>query len=623
MRNIIALSLLLVGSLHSLAQATRVAILDFDNISGIVKYDGLGKAMSSMLISDIEANVSPKRLQLVERAQIQKVLKEQNFQNSGSVNKSTAVQAGKILGVNYLLVGDVYILNDQLIINVRLTNVETGDIVFSKKQEGKTVAWLTLKTNIAKDLATSLSQPFTEPTIPDKELNIASISTFGNAIKAKDEGDYDKSEILCSTIVDFYPDFKYIDELISEINRLKLEIEDLKKSVNYATDNPIGLVFKFLDSNDILNAEKYFLMEKNRLNIKDELYINKILFLEYVKSLILEKKGQIREALKLQEEILNKYPYHLECRKQYLGNLVKIDTAEKIIDDQLKVILNNSLITSKIADTSRYKHIYVGNGISDEYVISLGYNNWIDKRLSDQTIVGIYQVISSICFENKNFQMGEKYFNEALKYDISYGLLTTLSWLSAVHHRYEYAIKIFNRLTIDEVSKDLMSVINFAHIFLILKDDQKAIDLYCWAIQNNYGRIANIRDIIIQDHLDLKIKSTINLNCQEKIILTKTDKSIKFIEEIINSKISYKNGESEVEFIGNGEVILKQSGDIFKGKVSVGKGTKWIQIVLENYCYLPYFNYGYPRNDYEFELTDNAKYIIPVSNINFRLEKTY
>ena len=64
--------LLLSGITVSVAQTLKVAILDFENISGIPKYDGLGKAMSSMLISDIEANVSAKRLQLVERSQIQK-----------------------------------------------------------------------------------------------------------------------------------------------------------------------------------------------------------------------------------------------------------------------------------------------------------------------------------------------------------------------------------------------------------------------------------------------------------------------------------------------------------------------------------------------------------------------
>jgi TolB-like protein len=232
MKRILSLFLMLFSANIVVAQITRVAILDFDNISGIAKYDGLGKAMSSMLISDIEANVSPKRLQLVERAQIQKILKEQNFQASGSVNKNTSVKTGKILGVNYLLVGDVYILNDQLIINVRLTNTETGDIVFSKKQEGKTIGWLTLKTIIAKELATSLSQPFTEPIIPDKEISVATITTYGNAISAKDNGQIGKAENLLETVQEYNPEFKYVDELKAEMEELKKSIQQLQKTSN-------------------------------------------------------------------------------------------------------------------------------------------------------------------------------------------------------------------------------------------------------------------------------------------------------------------------------------------------------------------------------------------------------
>lgn len=224
----------LLYSAAFMSQPTRVAIIDFENISGIAKYDGLGKAMSSMLISDIEANVSPKRLQLVERAQIQKVLKEQNFQATGSVDKTTAVKAGKILGVTYMLVGDVYILNDQLIINARLANTETGDIVFSKKQEGKTTGWLTLKTAIAKDIAASLSMPFTEPTIQDSELAIGTITTFGNAISASDQGNIDKAQSLADAVTEINPEFTYVDDLRKEIEKLKQQVaqntEDIKKS---------------------------------------------------------------------------------------------------------------------------------------------------------------------------------------------------------------------------------------------------------------------------------------------------------------------------------------------------------------------------------------------------------
>jgi len=213
------------------AQNIKVAILDFENTSGIAKYNGLGKAMSSMLITDIEANVSPKRLQLVERSQIQKVLKEQNFQASSAVDKTSSVKAGKLLGVKYLLVGDIYILDDVLVINARLTDTETGDIKFSKKQEGKLVGWLNLKTNIAKDLAASIAMPFTEPNIPDKEINMATITSFGNAITAKDEGKIEKAEEIVKTIQEFSPDFKYLDDLKNEIEELKKRLEKVEQDI--------------------------------------------------------------------------------------------------------------------------------------------------------------------------------------------------------------------------------------------------------------------------------------------------------------------------------------------------------------------------------------------------------
>lgn len=225
--------LLLSGINVSVAQTLKVAILDFENTSGITKYDGLGKAMSSMLITDIATNVSPRRLQIVERSQIQKILKEQNFQASSAVDKTSTVKAGKMLGVKYLLIGDIYVLNDALIINARFVDAETGDIKFSKKQEGKLSAWLSLKTNIAKELSTSISMPFTEPSIRDKEMSIATLTTFGNAIAANDAGDTTKALILLSTVAEFDPEFKYIDDLKNEIDLLKKQVkknsEDIKE----------------------------------------------------------------------------------------------------------------------------------------------------------------------------------------------------------------------------------------------------------------------------------------------------------------------------------------------------------------------------------------------------------
>jgi TolB-like protein len=366
MRFLVVISLLFIGSFHSLAQATLVAILDFENISGIAKYDGLGKAMSSMLISDIEANVSPKRLQLVERAQIQKVLKEQNFQASGSVNKSTAVQAGKILGVNYLLVGDVYILNDQLIINARLTNTETGEIIFSKKQEGKTVAWLTLKTNIAKDLAASLSQPFIEPAIPDKETPVATITTFGNAVAAKDTGNIQLAESLSSTVIDFSPDFKYIDDLNNEISKLKERMDNVEKDVIEAIENPYGIAVEKMKEEDFTDAIKFLKLSEKNIYAKDHYLFNKKLFINALLGYAFYKLENYDEAenhFLIANEI---YPWFTRSNLYYILTLLKLGKKDSALIYYYKHQNNVSYWYDDMVKISDGK-IDINSGIIDGY----------------------------------------------------------------------------------------------------------------------------------------------------------------------------------------------------------------------------------------------------------------
>jgi TolB-like protein len=231
MKSTYLLLLVLLIGLTAKAQSAKIAVLDFDNVSGNTKYTGLGKAMSSMLITDIEANTSKEKVQFIERGQIQKILKEQNFQSTKSVEKSSAVKTGKILGVKYLLIGDIFVLNDQLIINARLTNAETGEITFSKKQEGKLSEWLKLKTNIAIQLSKSLSLPFKTPSMNDKEIGEATIIKFGEAVEAKDNGDFKQAGEILASIQSNNPGFSYINDLKNQLDRLSKKVENAEKNV--------------------------------------------------------------------------------------------------------------------------------------------------------------------------------------------------------------------------------------------------------------------------------------------------------------------------------------------------------------------------------------------------------
>jgi len=523
------------------SQPTRVAIIDFENISGIAKYDGLGKAMSSMLISDIEANVSPKRLQLVERAQIQKVIKEQNFQASGSVDKTTAVKAGKILGVTYMLVGDVYILNDQLIINARLANTETGDIVFSKKQEGKTTGWLTLKTAIAQDIAASLSMPFTEPTIQDSELAIGTITTFGNAISARDQGNIDKAQSLVDAVTEINPEFTYVDDLRKEIEKLKLqvaqnteEIKEMKEEVIENTTNYLDLGYKYFEENDYIKAEKYFTIGLSK-NEKDNL-LNKLKF-HFALCQTYFNLQKFEESLLHAEHGLKVYPffkdfiYHKYMSLFYLGkktdfdNIVNIPLAEDANEyDDLILKTIKSYCDSTNMNYSNVEQNYItwkidcfgckwNDGIRG-YKGEFYFSSFIEEiTLNDIVVSCIMEAYPDNPEKSATLMKKLKLTDKKNKSALGWNLLLTndleaakniwddivLSTFGAyekcsdIRNKYWHEGKVnfptvelaqclqsmeLNSRNYKDSDFDKMSIINWGHAYLLLGDTEKAIEIY-------------------------------------------------------------------------------------------------------------------------------------------------
>jgi TolB-like protein len=64
---------------------------------------------------------------LIEREQISKVLQEQNFAASEMVDQTTAVEIGKLLKVEYILIGSVAKMGTIYNINARIISITTGE----------------------------------------------------------------------------------------------------------------------------------------------------------------------------------------------------------------------------------------------------------------------------------------------------------------------------------------------------------------------------------------------------------------------------------------------------------------------------------------------------------------
>jgi TolB-like protein/tetratricopeptide (TPR) repeat protein len=346
----------------AISQPMRIAILDFDNISGIAKYDGLGKAMSSMLISDIESNVSPKRLQLVERAQINKIMKEQNLQKSTSFDKNTSVKMGKLLGVNFLLIGDIYILDNSLVINARLTDASSGDIKFSEKQEGKINEWLTVKSKLGKSVSTSISMPFIQPRIPDGIISTAVLTTYASAIDENDKGNFEKAETLISTAKEFDPGFDYLDDLKNEVEKLKKQMAEIQKELEISVSDPIATALNFYNNRDFVNCIKYFKLGLSR--IPNSRYGEKYAYFLFLAEAYFENKD-FGKSINYCDSVLELNPYEQLAIKFKSGSLVKTNKIQEGISLIQNLIDNyDSCRNPRILFKSLYEFLKKNNTIS-------------------------------------------------------------------------------------------------------------------------------------------------------------------------------------------------------------------------------------------------------------------
>jgi uncharacterized protein (TIGR02145 family) len=473
---------LIIFSITGFSQQIKVAIVDFDNTSGIAKYDGLGKAMSSMLISDIEANVSQKRLQLVERSQINKILKEQNFQKTSSVDKASTVKMGKLLGVKYLLVGDIFILNDALVINSRLVDAETGDIKFTEKKEGKLTQWLFLKTALAKGLSTSISMPFTEPVISDKEINSAVVTTFSNAISEKDKGNLDKAEELLKIVEEFASDFKYIDDIKEEIEKLKNRVLELENITNIITNN-FELGEKTLIKRDYINSIKYFESFVSNPG-KDGNINNKKLFAFSKISFCYLKIGEYKKAIENADKAIEIYNYFPEANEVKLIAFIKLLRNEDaikqynfIIDsltykNELYYIQNKNKQTI-LFEEKNYNFQLKADEKSEEWLYA-GLENYgyydnivnelkIKKTLAENSIK--LDMILSIKINNKGFgNQYEKLEEKLLKLNdkevFSNKKILNFYYLSLLYSEELFAKKEFKKYE-EHLTKEINRIENF------------------------------------------------------------------------------------------------------------------------------------------------------------------
>ncbi len=102
-----------------------MAILPFENSSNLENYSWLSKGISETLIESFNNS----NITLVEGSQRDKILKEIDFQQGKYVNVKTAVEIGKMLGANKVLIGSYQIEAKKIYLTARVIDVKLGTVV--------------------------------------------------------------------------------------------------------------------------------------------------------------------------------------------------------------------------------------------------------------------------------------------------------------------------------------------------------------------------------------------------------------------------------------------------------------------------------------------------------------
>ncbi|MBN1306637.1 MAG: hypothetical protein JXA18_01880 [Chitinispirillaceae bacterium] len=111
------------------AAASRIPSLAVNDLIGHGLTESEAMTLSDVLRSRL---METKKFKVMERSEMEMILKEQSFQQSGACNEEACmVEMGQLLGIEQLLAGSIGKVGRAFSINVRIISVQSGEIIRS------------------------------------------------------------------------------------------------------------------------------------------------------------------------------------------------------------------------------------------------------------------------------------------------------------------------------------------------------------------------------------------------------------------------------------------------------------------------------------------------------------
>jgi TolB-like protein len=218
----IILGMILPIAGFSFGQTITVGVMPFANnsLSGKEAVEPLSKGLADMMMTEL---AKIKALKLIERAQMDKIMRELNLSLSGAVDDSSMKAAGKMLGADMLLLGSFNQgFDNDIRIDARLVKVETGVTVKAEEVTGKTkklfklVQKLSFK--IADHLNLKLSKEEKNAIEETDNEEMEALMCFSKGLDVEDKGDFAQAKALYEKALSINPKYSRAKKQLDALN---------------------------------------------------------------------------------------------------------------------------------------------------------------------------------------------------------------------------------------------------------------------------------------------------------------------------------------------------------------------------------------------------------------------
>lgn len=162
----------------------------------------LGKAISSMLVTEFSGREG---IRIVERRQLMDLIQEQDLSLSGRVDDAVAIEVGKLLGVQYVLLGQAMSIVDNLRIDIRAVDVETSEVIAVMKKTAETIQLLNVVVELADELSEALSLPPLSARPAVEAIPVVATIALSRALTYEDDGDIQQAVEQYEAVLAIHP----------------------------------------------------------------------------------------------------------------------------------------------------------------------------------------------------------------------------------------------------------------------------------------------------------------------------------------------------------------------------------------------------------------------------------